>query len=763
MYKKLLAVIFSLGILAGCTANEGTEATEASGTVSTVTSAESTVTTAEPSETTTVTTESEKKITTEAIDTSSVDYIKETLQTEWNEDVAAVNIYAADLNGDGVKELFINYSLGAGINGFVYVYDVSDGIKKLYEISARIWADKAQLYADTDGKVHFILKNGYASFNSSLDYAFFDITHDSIKMPFYADDYQYHNDLGHVFEYNIYKNCEVVPNFEHSYNWRNFDPEKAEYIGRFDDECFLDAINNGKSNEISEIIQKEVFDGLTYISDVEEIYSGAMHVNDFEDFDGFWEKAAPKLAEVYSSDKTAEKLPIDAELCINEDGTLNENFTERLTSFATPDGPVAIGIFPALWDFDEDGVPEIILIYHSGGQGRMTSNVYSAETLEEIGEFEGFCRDGITRFYNNDEGTVIHNFYEHSNWQRVETVEIVSMEQEKLVSQSEIIRHWSNNEEYNPRLKYWEGGSNTEELSYKNMTAEKYHYIGNVCSSYYFCSGYDDNIYGDIRSSAEIAVESYNNYIKAQALKKSDSDKLFVFGGRNQYAVFQTEEGCFFIDENGERTLMKKGMPYFDIYMLWDDIIVGQHLGNTMPCDVYVMTDGKPVLDEKLSGHGMYFDYSHFYNGRYEIIESVYDATSVGAHTFKKYQFYRDKDGFHEYGSIKVPLEEFNPLYGEAAQVCIDKLAKDVEAEHMEVHEVLYRGDCSFILNCREPIILSTETDEPFGYKFYNITLKLDGEGRFSEIYRDMGVYKTALIPEIAVYPEEMYIPETAE
>lgn len=451
------------------------------------------------------------------------------------------------------------------------------------------------------------------------------------------------------------------------------------------------------------------------------------------------------------------------ELGINPDGTLNDKFTERLTKLATPDEPVWVSIFPALWDFDEDGIPEMILISHNGGQGRMPCKVYNSESLEQIGEFDGFCRDGITRFRNNDEGTVIHNFYEHSNWLRVETVETVRMEPKKLVSQSETIRHWENNDEYKPRLELWKYASNTDERwepGFINMTAENYHYIGSACTSYHFCSGQDDNIYGDIKGSAEIAVESYNNYIKAQALIKSDLDKLLVFGGKNQYAFLQTEEGCFFIDEKGERTLLKNGMAYFDIYMLWDDIIVGQPLGNTMPCDVYVMTDGKPVLDEKLSGHGMYFDYSHFYNCRFEITESVYDASSEGAHTFKKYQIYHDKDGFHEYGSIKVPLEEFNSIYGEAAQVCVNNLAKDVNAEHMEVYEVLYRGDGSFILNCREPIILSTETEDPFGYDFYNITLKLNSENGFSEIYRDMGVYKTALIPEIAVYPEKMYTPE---
>ena len=46
--------------------------------------------------------------------------------------------------------------------------------------------------------------------------------------------------------------------------------------------------------------------------------------------------------------------------------------------------------------------------------------------------------------------------------------------------------------------------------------------------------------------------------------------------------------------------------------------------------------------------------------------------------------------------------------------------------------------------------------EEPCGYRFYNLTLK-PADGGFSLVYRDSGVYKTALIPEIAVYPEAYY------
>lgn len=238
----------------------------------------------------------------EPADTSDVDYIKEALKAEWDDDVRVADLYAADLNGDGVKELFVNYSLGVAANGFVYVYDVSDGVKKLYEISARIWAGSAELYSDADGKIHVILEHGYASSASSLDHAFFDIAYDNIQIPFYGDVYDWYNGGAHVFEYDIYKNCRVVPNVEVFEGWRNFDKEKAEYVGRFSWNDFCDAVDKGESNEVSEIIQKEVFEGLTYISDIEELYRDSGYTANYDthwEFEYFWQGAAPILSEVY--------------------------------------------------------------------------------------------------------------------------------------------------------------------------------------------------------------------------------------------------------------------------------------------------------------------------------------------------------------------------------------------------------------------------------------------------------------------------------
>ncbi len=86
--KKLLAVIFSLAILSGCAADNGTEVTETSETSETSTAsvtAEKTETTTVAAKTTTVTTETTSEVTKEAIDTSGIRTLNASPNTKYYE------------------------------------------------------------------------------------------------------------------------------------------------------------------------------------------------------------------------------------------------------------------------------------------------------------------------------------------------------------------------------------------------------------------------------------------------------------------------------------------------------------------------------------------------------------------------------------------------------------------------------------------------------------------------------------------------------
>lgn len=273
---------------------------------------------------------------------------------------------------------------------------------------------------------------------------------------------------------------------------------------------------------------------------------------------------------------------------------------------------------------------------------------------------------------------------------------------------------------------------------------------------------------------AAAAVDRYDDHIKYDIPDSTpddeDSDvyRLILMGDRDRMVFVQErmedsgEIGLFFIDETGERTLLStKG--YYSVYKLWDSIVVCQPLGNIMPCDVYTVRDGKAELIEEISGKGMYLDYSELYNEGLSLIQSVYDGmTPDGIHTFKKYQFYFDEDGFHEYGSVVVPLEEFYSVHGKEIQEFEARIAED----GYEIYEVLYRADDCFILNMRQPIFFFDDEKEQeiFSGAYYQAyaAIKPMPDGTLSDTVTeyDSGRYLTALCPDIAVYLEKVYYGE---
>lgn len=287
--KFFPAAILSLAVIFTACSAGGTEVSEAVSETVSETAAVAAETTTTASEATTETT---TEVTTEAVDTSGVEYIKEALQAEWN-DPFGINLCVADLNGDGVKELFKTDNFAAGWYGLTYVYDVSDGAKKLCTAGIRIWQDtNAGIYSDENGGLHLIVKEQYPGCSHQSDTAYFDITYDSVKMPLFTRIVKWENEC----ENSIYTGCEVIPSFydEEHLSWRNFDPQSCEYAEKHDGSEYTD--ENGK---MEELIENTVYGGLTYVSEIEEIYMGSY--KDFKDFEEFWQQAAPKLAEVYGN------------------------------------------------------------------------------------------------------------------------------------------------------------------------------------------------------------------------------------------------------------------------------------------------------------------------------------------------------------------------------------------------------------------------------------------------------------------------------
>ena len=135
-----------------------------------------------------------------------------------------------------------------------------------------------------------------------------------------------------------------------------------------------------------------------------------------------------------ADEESKTETPIQSEY-IDENGYLTEEFSERVQLFI--DSYVdrrARGAILTLQDFDFDNVPEIVYTAHDGGQQEKESKVYRAEDFHCYGSFDGFCRDGYTKFFNKYDGIIIHNYSEHSSWLRKYHYTHAIIENDKLIT-----------------------------------------------------------------------------------------------------------------------------------------------------------------------------------------------------------------------------------------------------------------------------------------------------------------------------------------
>ena len=461
---------------------------------------------------------------------------------------------------------------------------------------------------------------------------------------------------------------------------------------------------------------------------------------------------------------------------VNTDGTLTDTFlnrTEELTKYLN--GLVEYGAKePGLFDFDNDGLPEIYFVDNSGAQGAMPCYVYSALDLSFMGEFDGYCRDGFTRFYYSayEDAAIIHSYFEHSVQLRNEWFYTVTVKNGKLeITETASSGSGLNYGEVYPTLTRTDDAVKPER--------QKTSYWRNFCrEGISICA--NDHHEWDYKDYAKNIVGLYNTYITLKAsadLGKKPEYEFFIFVGKGAYYSNGGEVWFIYPDKKTE----KLGISNCNnAYRLWNGITVFQPSLDNAPCEVYRIADGKPHRMEELSGKGQMLDFSPLYNECYSLAHSVYNPAPLVGHTFMDYLFgwdYNSKST-REYGSIKLTPDEFKAIYGKSAQKYIDEIETHADItendftdglvpEKGEITEVLYRTDTMFIINYRIPVMGSDPNipgDEKrlYAYKYGYIMLKplieigenKDGE-LLKEVDRGYGNYLTALNPENAVYPEK--------
>ena len=136
--------------------------------------------------------------------------------------------------------------------------------------------------------------------------------------------------------------------------------------------------------------------------------------------------------------------------------------------------------------------------------------------------------------------------------------------------------------------------------------------------------------------------------------------------------------------------------------------------------------------------------------GEFEFIDSTYDFGEVEGtyflcgHTWKKYYFYFNGIDFKEYGGIQIEYEDLLKIGG------INEIIDIINNDGYTINSIYYREN--------NMININLSSGEMGNRTFYNITLRINNHkikiilSEFDDIY-DEGIYKAALIPELATYP----------
>lgn len=136
--------------------------------------------------------------------------------------------------------------------------------------------------------------------------------------------------------------------------------------------------------------------------------------------------------------------------------------------------------------------------------------------------------------------------------------------------------------------------------------------------------------------------------------------------------------------------------------------------------------------------------------GEFEFIDSTYDLSELEGtyflcgHTWKKYYFYFNGIDFKEYGGIQIEYEDLLKIEG------INEIIDIINNDGYTINSIYYREN--------NMININLSSGEMGNRTFYNITLRINNHkikiilSEFDNIYHE-GIYKAALIPELATYP----------
>lgn len=433
------------------------------------------------------------------------------------------------------------------------------------------------------------------------------------------------------------------------------------------------------------------------------------------------EQSAPETAQPAV---TAESEPAPEPLYVDEYGLINEAGVVRVSQIVHENLSTICMNYPGLFDFDRDGVPEVYIVRHDGGQGLMPVEIFELAG-EQIGEFEGYCRDGFCRFSYGENCVYVHNSYQHSKSISSDSIQRLTFENGVIETEYILECGGSANDRF-PLLEYTYrvNGDEVTEREYFNKyscyifdQSNPYHEVNevSVCA---FDFGIDDyetaafeitRIYNDYITGLNMAEILYGMKPAVYAYDDYDGD------GRGEAFVQQNSDSGWFFYSNGE--LKEAGIPegglYID-YTRYGSYLLAQPFGNTATCTILGVAEGKPCALE-LSEYGMLirndpglgFCRVDLENGIYILWDSAWDTIeNAGAHTWKPYYFVIGEDFFTDSGGegltelVGVPVSREVFADREDVQTVFD----EIETAGGTVTGAFLRGERYLNINYTLPI-----------------------------------------------------------
>lgn len=129
-------------------------------------------------------------------------------------------------------------------------------------------------------------------------------------------------------------------------------------------------------------------------------------------------------------------------------------------------------------------------------------------------------------------------------------------------------------------------------------------------------------------------------------------------------------------------------------------------------------------------------------NSTYDMVYLKSDDLTCG-HTWKRYFYYADEKGFHEYGARKITRKEFLRYPG--ADGILDRIGKKYRIEGVTL-------SFGFLKRCNGLLHININSETKDDITHYYMTYKIATDGTLSEVEAGEGYYASAADTDLAVY-----------